>query len=386
MASPRLRKGQAPPTHRFFVSTPRGLEGVLLAEMEALGLPEREPTKAGAYFTGTLEDCYRANLWLRTAVRVVRVVAAFPCRTERELYAGTSAVEWPEHLELGQTLAVRARLGRTPLTHSQFVSRRIKDAIVDQFRARFRRRPSVDARHPDVQVHAWLDDGRCILSLDSSGWPLFMRGYRDDEGPAPLKENLAAGLVALAGWHGERPFYDLMCGSGTLPVEAALLAGNRAPGLLRGRFGFQNWLDFRPGVWARLKREARAAARPVEVPLLAADRDPHRVEEARRNARNAGVAEAIAFRVQPLADFQPPPGGGLVLVNPPYGERMGEAKALAPLYKELGDVLKQRCAGMEAYVFTAHGPLVKAIGLRVSRRDILFNGPLECRLLRIELY
>jgi len=226
-----------------------------------------------------------------------------------------------------------------------------------------------------------------------------MRGYREGTGVAPLKETLAAGLIGLTGWHGEKPFYDFMCGTGTLPIEAAMLAGNRAPGLLRQRFGFQTWPDYRASDFRTLVAEARNAAKPVSVPILASDNDPRVVEAAKENARRAGVGDAIAFSVCDAADFLPQGRSmdvegtvvgatepGLVLLNPPYGERLGDEAALKPLYKLLGDLFKQRCKGMEGYIFTTHSDLIKSIGLRASRRTILFNGPLECRLLRFEMY
>ncbi len=400
-AAPKVRKGRPQAHYPFFVPVPTGLEPVLLAELQALGLPECRATTGGAHFQGTLADCYKANLWLRTGGRVLRVLAEFPCADEAALYKHAYAVEWELLMGLEQTLAVRVVIGRQPqgttLTHTQFLSRRVKDAIVDRFRDVFHKRPNVNPERPDLAVHAFLENGRCTLSLDSSGAPLFMRGYRQGVGAAPLKETLAAGLVGLTGWHGERPFYDFLCGTGTLAIEAALLAGHRAPGLLRDRFGFQTWPDYRANEFKALVEEARRAARPVSVPIHASDIDPRQVEAARENARRAGVADAITFSVRDAADFQPvspapadgaaaPGSAGLVLINPPYGERLGEMEALKPLYKTIGDVLKQRCKGMEAYVFTTQSDLIKSIGLRASRRTILFNGALECRLLRFELY
>jgi putative N6-adenine-specific DNA methylase len=402
-AAPKVRKGRPQPQHAFFVPVPTGLEPVLLAEMEALGLPECRADAGGVHFRGALQDCYRANVWLRTGGRVLRVLAQFPCADEQALYQAAYQVEWERLMDVEKTLAVRVVLGRqaadTTLTHTQFLSRRVKDAIVDRFRDVFHKRPSVNPERPDLAVHAFIENGHCTLSLDSSGPPLFMRGYRQGQGAAPLKETLAAGLIALTGWHGERPFYDFMCGTGTLPIEAALLAGHRAPGLLRERFGFQSWPDYRPGDFKAVLEEARRQSRPIPVGIYASDQDPRMVEAARENARRAGVADAIEFSVRSAADFDPAPAGageaaavglpgsrGLVLINPPYGERLGEVEALKPLYKNLGDVMKQRCKGMEAFIFTTQSDLIKAIGLRASRRTILFNGPLECRLLRFELY
>jgi putative N6-adenine-specific DNA methylase len=405
-AAPKLRKGRPQARHHYFVPVPTGLEPVLLAELQALGLEDCRQDAGGVHFEGNAAACYKANLWLRTGARVLRVLAEFPCADEATLYKQAYQVEWEHLMGVEQTLSVRVVLGRQPqgttLTHSQFLSRRVKDAIVDRFRDVFHKRPNVNPQQPDLAVHAFLDQERCTLSLDSSGAPLFMRGYREGTGAAPLKETLAAGLIGLTGWHGEKPFHDFMCGTGTLPIEAALLAGNRAPGLLRERFGFQTWPDYRASDFRALVEEARQAAQPVGVAIHASDRDPRVVEAARENARRAGVGDAITFSVGDAADFQPfgrapgsldpeqgaesPAGPGLVLINPPYGERLGDVDALKPLYKLLGDLFKQRCKGMECYIFTTQSDLIKSIGLRASRRTILFNGPLECRLLRFEMY
>jgi len=442
----QLRKGRDLPRERYFVPVPRGLEPVLLAEMEALGLPEVNGIEAGAFFAGTLEDCYRANLWLRTGARVLRVVAEFECRDEKSLYREARKVDWFRWLDPDQTFAVRARIGRSVFRHSMYLARLIKDGIVDEFREGFGRRPNVDKTAPHLQVHVWFDQDRCTLSLDSSGGPLFKRGYRQETGEAPLRENLAAGLIGLTGWRADRPFRDILCGSGTLPIEAALIATQRAPGLTRERFGFQHWKDFQGALWKRVRAEAEAAVRPCPVEIRGSDLDPAAIEQARRNAAAAGVAEAIRFDVADFrdtgwdagpgedrgeapvsreADFRDtgwdagpgedrgeapaareaergadagadapaagsgaPPSGprGVLLVNPPYGERLGRGSPLPLLYKGLGDTLKRRYKGWEAYVFAEHGELLKAIGLRASRRTILFNGALECRLLQFKLY
>jgi putative N6-adenine-specific DNA methylase len=388
--TPAVRKGRPQPRHGYFVPCPAGLEPVLLEELRALHLEGAQAEAGGARFSGTPEDCYRANLWLRTGVRVLRVLEEFPCHDEAALYRAAYKIEWEHLMGVEQTLAVRVVLGRQghnpALNHSQFLSRRIKDAIVDRFREVFGKRPNVDPEQPDLPVHAFIDQDRCTLSLDSSGSPLFMRGYRRVGGPAPLKETLAAGLLGLVGWRGERPFYDFCCGSGTLPIEAALIAGNRAPGLLRERFGFQSWPDFQPATYKAVRDGARAAARPVPCAIHGSDSDPAAIQSARDNARRAGVTDAISFAVTELADFQPAAGPGLAVVNPPYGERVGERESLKPFYKLIGDVLKQRCKGMEAFVFTAQSELIKSIGLKTSRRTILFNGPIECRLLKFGMY
>ncbi len=386
MTQPQLRKGRPHPRHRFFAATASGLEPVLLAEMQALGLEELSQDSGGVFFSGSMEDCYRANLWLRIASRVLRVVARVPCSDETTLYREVYQIDWHGLMDVSQTLAVRVRFGQTGFSNSQFLALRIKDAIVDRFRDTFGKRPSVNKERPDVQIQAYIHLGHCTLALDSSGPPLFMRGYRKGEAKAPLKETLAAGLIALTGWQADRPFYDFFCGSGTLPIEAALLAGRRAPGLQRERFGFEGWPDFHAPAFAKEKQRAQREARPVPVPIFASDRDPKAVAAARANARRAGVEDAITFATRDMMDFAGEAGPGLIVINPPYGERLGEEQRLAPLYKQIGDVLKHKAKGMEAFVFTVHGELVKSIGLRPSRRVILRNGPLDCRLLRFEMY
>ncbi|HUJ74783.1 MAG TPA: THUMP domain-containing protein [bacterium] len=391
MTRPQLRKGRPQPRNRYLALTAVGLEPALLAEAQALGLEECRPASGAVFFNGGLEACYRANLWLRSASRVLRLLAEFDCPDDAALYREVYRLDWAGWMEVGQTLAVRVRQKAAQamprsLSHSQFVAQRVKDGIVDRFRDDCGRRPSVNLEHPDVQVHVYLADGRCTLSLDSSGAPLFMRGYRQGPAPAPLKETLAAGLIGLTGWQAQVPFYDFLCGTGTLAIEAALIAGRRAPGLLREDFGFLRWLDHQPSTWQAQRRQAQEAAVPVPVPILASDADGAAVAGARANARRAGVEEAITFAVREAAQFEATAGPGLILINPPYGERLGEVKHLAGFYKQLGDVLKQRAKGMEAFIFTAQSGLFKSIGLRPARRHILWNGPLECRLLHYRLY
>ena len=386
MKEPELRKGRAKIPEPYFAQTPRGLEPVLLAEMEGLGLAGLRPVDGGVWFEGTPEDCYRSNLWLRTATRVLKEFARFDCPDENALYRQAARLDWDRVMNVDQTLAVKVRLGVSGFTHTHFLAQRIKDAVADSFRAATGKRPSVDTRNPDILIHAHLHQGMAVLSLDSSGQPLFKRGWRQAKGPAPLKENLAAGLVLLTGWKGETPFYDLMTGAGTLPIEAAMIAGNRAPGLLREGFGFQGWPGYNEALWTRLKTEARSLARPIGVELFAQDLDPVQVEQAKSNAKAAGVEEAIRFSAGDFRQFTPQTPGGLLLVNPPYGERLERQPDIPGLYKELGDVLKQRCKGLQGWVFTLSGEPVKSIGLRPSKRVILYNGPLECRLLKFDLY
>jgi len=244
----------------------------------------------------------------------------------------------------------------------------------------------VDTKDPDLRVNVHLVKNRCTISLDTSGAPLDRRGYRLARTEAPLRETLAAALIELTGWDGTVPLVDPMCGSGTIPIEAALKAGRRAPGLLR-QFGFERWSTFDRALWQRLVREARdEALATVPVPIVGSDQSAKAVATARENSERAGVAGVIQLAQRELDDFSPPPGPGILLVNPPYGQRLGEEEALKPLYRQLGDIMKQRCKGYTAYLFTGSSELAKCVGLKATRRIVLFNGPLECRLLKYELY
>jgi putative N6-adenine-specific DNA methylase len=367
---------------------------MLAAELGPLGARAIAPATGGVAFDGDLVLAYAANLWLRTANRGLVPLGEFACATPEELYANVRSIAWPEHLEPTMTLAVDANVRDSTITHSHFVALRTKDAIVDRIRDLRGARPSVDVARADVRVNVRLFRNRATVSLDASGRSLHERGYRKRTGPAPLKETLGAAVVLLTGWAPPAPLVDPMCGTGTFAIEAALAAGDVAPGLLAPEFGFQRWRDFRERAWQALLREARerrraGLARLAKRPpgIFASDRDRLAIESARTNAVSAEVAEVIGFSCAALEQLSPPAEtAGTVLLNPPYGERLGDRDALAPLYTTIGDVLKRRFAGWTAHVLTGDLKLAKAIGLRASRRLPLWNGPIECRLLTYQLY
>ena len=371
----------------FFATTGKGVEELLAGELRELGMGDIVTESGGVRFTGEISACWRANLWLRTANRVLMPLAVFSCTTQQELYDGVRTIPWTDWLTPDMTLAVDCNLRDSAITHSGFVALKTKDAIVDSLRDRYGRRPSVDTRDPDLRVNVHLVKNRCTVSLDTSGTPLDRRGYRLARTEAPLRETLAAALVELSGWDGNLPLADPMCGSGTILIEAALKAARRAPGLLRPGFGFQRWPGFDPGLWGRLVTEARDMARPsIGVAVTGCDRLPKALEVARQNAARAGVGGLIALTRGEFRDFTPPQGPGVLLFNPPYGQRLSEEEELKPLYRLIGDVMKQRCTGYTAYLFTGSPELAKSVGLKASRRFVLFNGPIECRLLKYELY
>jgi putative N6-adenine-specific DNA methylase len=371
----------------FFATTGKGVEEVLAGELLRLGFAEAAAEKGGVRFTGEMADCWRANLWLRTANRVLVPLASFTCATPQELYDGVRTVPWARYLTPEMTLAVDCSLRDSTLTHSGFVALKTKDAIVDEVRDRCGRRPNVDTRDPGLRVNVHLAKDRCTVSLDSSGAPLDRRGYRLERTEAPLRETLAAALVELSGWDGAVPLADPMCGSGTILIEAAMKSARRAPGLLRSGFGFQRWPGFDRSLWGSLVAEARGEALPaLPVPLLGCDRSAPALAIARQNARRAGVEGMLTLARRELDDFAPPSGSGVLIFNPPYGDRLDEVEALKPLYRQIGDVMKQRCTGYTAYLLTGSQELAKCVGLKASRRFVLFNGPIECRLLKYELY
>lgn len=370
----------------FFATTAKGVEEVLAGEVRSLGLKVAAVESGGVRFTGDRAACYLANLWLRTANRVLMPLAEFSCDTPQSLYDGVRSIGWNRYLTPDMTLAVDCNLRDSALTHSGFVALKTKDAIVDEIRDRCGRRPNVDTRDPDLRVNVHLYRNRCTVSLDTSGTPLDRRGYRLARTEAPLRETLAAALVSLAGWDASLPLVDPMCGSGTILIEAALKASRRPPGLMR-RFGFHRWIDFDAPLWQRLVSEAREQQLDsLPVPISGYDVSANAVEIARQNCSRAGVERFVTFAQGDIRSLVPPPAPGILLFNPPYGQRLGEEEALKPFYREIGDVMKQRCKGYTAYLLAGSSELAKCVGLKASRRIVLFNGPIECRLLKYELY
>ena len=371
----------------FFATAAKGLEDVLAAELIAFGARKVVSGKGGVNFSGAPRDGYRACLWLRTASRVLQTIASFPCPSQEALYEGVYALNWEELLIPSMTLAVDANVRDSEITHSHFAALKTKDAIVDKIRDHCGQRPNVDSKDPDMRINLHLARNHCTVSLDLAGTGLHRRGYRRDSTIAPLKETLAAGLVALTDWDQKTPFVDPMCGSGSLPLEAALLASNTAPGLLSPNFGFQRWLDFDASAWQELLEEAEQVRKPLPANLVfGSDRDQRAVDLARRNAEASSIGSKIRWSYSDFAKLEPPADHGTLICNPPYGERIGEVEDLEPFYRKIGDTLKQNWKGWTAWVFTGNLALAKRVGLKPSRRIVLFNGPIECRLLKFELY
>jgi 23S rRNA (guanine2445-N2)-methyltransferase len=370
----------------FFAPCPRGLEQVLAAELRTLAAEAVDGREGGVAFSGGLELACRANLESRVASRVLWRVASGPYRDERDLYALAHELDWERLFDARRTLRVDVSATRSPLRSLAFATLRIKDAVCDRMRERTGTRPSVDKREPDVRVYAYLDATHATLYLDTSGEPLFKRGYRRETDEAPLRENLAAGLVALTGWSAPTAFLDPMCGSGTLAVEAALMAADRAPGLGR-RFGFQKLAWYDGPAWQRMTQAARDRVRapPAQPQLFASDRASGAVAQARAHLASAKVEAFVEVTQADALERTAPAVNGVLLANPPYGMRLDDQDTLAAFYPRLGDALKRHFAGWEAFLFTGDLRLARLIGLKAARRTPLYNGALECRLFAFPL-
>jgi putative N6-adenine-specific DNA methylase len=367
-----------------FATCARGIEPVLAGELQALGFTAIEVGRGGVSFRTDRAGLYRANLWLRTAIRVLRPILEADVESADELYQAAGSIDWSLYLTPDHTLAVDANVRDSRITHSKYAALRIKDAICDQFRTRRGRRPSVDVESPLVALNLHISHNHAVLSLDSSGDSLHRRGYRPIQTRAPLNEALAAALVLLTGWRGQTPFVDPMCGSGTIPIEAAWIALNRPPGLTRKRFGFMGWMDYDVELWTALRDEGRLNVRKqLPAPILGSDHRRDAVEFSRRNARAAGIGHLLEFTVRDIRVFQLPPGPpGTILCNPPYGERIGEASQLPALYRTLGEVFRS-CPDWQRFVFSGNGELARYIGLPVVEQVPLYNGRIPCRLLHL---
>ncbi len=369
----------------FFASSPRGLEALLAAELASLGAQNVRDVPGGVAFAGDWRLCYSANLWSRLASRILWRVAEFDYAGEDDLYEAARKLDWPRHFTVERTLRVNVSAQKSPLTSLDFATLRIKDAVCDRFRDALGSRPSVDRANPQVRVHAFLDATRCALYLDTSGEPLFKRGWRTGAGEAPLRENLAAGIVLLSGWKPEEPLLDPMCGGGTLLVEAAAMARGRAPGANR-RFGFENLKGFDASLWERVKKDSLKPRNPPKaLQIFGSDNDPRVLGDARRNIAAAGVDRWVKLEQTDILERAAPAGAGVMVANPPYGERIGSKEELALFYPKLGSALKKNFPGWRCHFFTADLRLPKLVRLQPARRVPLYNGALECRLFEIRI-
>jgi len=383
MRHPGVGDGSVP---KYFATCARGVESILADELRALRAGGVEPGRGGVAFQGDQALLYRANLWLRTAIRVLVPVLDVEARSFDDLYDAVRSIDWRQYMTPDHTLAVDANVRDSQMTHSQYASRRVKDAICDQFRERSGRRPSVDAENPMVGFNLHVFRDRAVLSLDSSGDSLHKRGYRPVQTRAPLNEALAAALIRQTGWRHDQPFLDPLCGGGTLCIEAAWMALDRPPGLTRKHFGFQGWMDYDVRLWTGLRDDARnKLLKRLPAPIFASDAREDAIDHADRNARAAGIRPLLTMQRRDVAELEAPSGPpGVLLCNPPYGERIGEERELIGLYRSLGEAFR-RLVGWTAWVFTSSATLAEAIGLPPAQRIALWNGKLPCMLYRFDV-
>ncbi len=373
-------------TNRFFAQIARGLEDLGAEELEDLGARNTAPAYRGLYFDADAEALYRITYCARLITRVLAPLTAFHCHNPDYLYRAAKKIAWTDFLSMDQTFAVFANVSNSKIRHSKYAALRVKDAVVDGFREQFGRRPSVDTRQPDVWINLYIENNHATLSLDASGGSLHRRGYRQQAGEAPMQETVAAAVIRLSGWQGEQPLYDPMCGSGTLLAEALMHYCRIPAGFLRNRFGFEALPDFDAARWAAVRREADALMRPLPTGLIAgSDVSAEAVAMARTNLGALPYGETVSLAVKDYQDIARLEDTTLI-TNPPYGKRIGRQESISVFYKTLGDFLKQRCTGSTAYLYAGDRALLKKVGLRPSWKKQLFNGALDGRLAKYELY
>lgn len=378
---------------QYFATCPKGLEGLLYDELLALGAESTRETVAGCYFYSKVSTAYRACMWSRLANRILLPLNSFEVNSAEELYEGISAIPWTEYWSGKGTLAVDFTGRNDAIRHTQFGAQKTKDAVVDYYRGKGIDRPSVDKIRPDIRINVHLHHGKATAALDFGGESLHRRGYRTEQGIAPLKENLAAAILLRADWPGVAArggaLIDPMCGAGTLLIEGVMMAAEIAPGLTRQRYGFEAWEQHKPSTWKQIRKEAEAkadAGRARYLPNFEGyDADPRVIRSARANIERAGLTKQIKVERRAMSDFarssERDHDFGLLICNPPYGERIGEEESLRPLYKQIGNKLKEECAGWHAAIFTGNVGLGKTMGLRSHRQYAFLNGALACKLL-----
>lgn len=372
---------------KFFASCPIGLSDLVEKELKEMGLQTWAKTQAGVVFESNWAGCYKANLHSRFASRILKPLLDFTAFTEEELYNNVRKHDFTKYIREDQTLAIDATVKESNCKDQRYLAMKVKDAIVDQFREKYGTRPDVSNDQPDLKIHIRGYQNQYNMALDTTGNSLFMRGYRSKTGEAPLKENLAAGLIGLSEWDQKTPLLDLFCGSGTLLIEAAMMALKMAPGIHRNHFGFMSLKDFDETVWDQVVAEANENEKEtLDFKLFGFDHDKRVIQMAKDNAKNAGVGQFLDLKVSPIAVSAPPIEKGMIVCNPPYGARIGDEDNLKDVYRDLGYTLKNRFQGWDAWIMSGNKELLKEMKLKSTRQHYVFNGNIECRFLKYEMY
>lgn len=370
---------------QFVAKTLFGLEEVLANELKNIGAENINILHRAVSFSGDKNLMYEANLQSRTALRILKRVFSFKATSDSELYKKVQEVYWDKYFDAGHTIAVDSAVSSEFFTHSQFVSQRVKDAIVDQFRTKTGKRPSVDLENPDFRINIHIFNDVCTLSIDSSGESLHKRGYRLQMSEAPLSEVLAAGMILLSGWDGKTTFVDPMCGSGTILIEAALFASKIPPGIFRENFGFMNWRDYDAALWKKIVDDARKNISLFTGNITGADISENAIDAAKKNIKNAEFENEIKLEISSFEKLDPPKEGGIVIMNPPYGERLKQDDIIS-FYKMIGNILKQKYSSYDAWILSANLEALKFVGLHPSKKFSLMNGQLECKFQKYGIY
>jgi len=362
-----------------------GFEEVLASELNQQGASEVKIVKRGVLFNGDKKLLYKANYLCRSAIRVLKPIKTFKALNEDELYAEVGKIDWLQYLGLDSTFSIDGITSYSNITHSKYLALKTKDAIVDQFRNKYGKRPNVNTENPDVSINVRLFKNEATISLDSSGESLHKRGYRIATGPAPMNEVLAASLVLLSGWDGKTNFIDPMCGSGTIPIEAALFARNIPSGYFREDYSFKKWNDFDPELWKQVVNEAKEQIREIDFQIVGSDWSGRILETAKENVNSAGLKDTVTLKMNFVDDSEPPKSPGVLVTNPPYGERI-KIDDIKSLYKGIGDALKKDYSGYTAWIISSNLEALKFVGLRPSRNITVYSGKLECKFAKFDMY
>lgn len=363
-----------------------GLEDILAEELLSLGAKEIEKHNRAVSFVGDKGFMYKANLNLRTALRVLKPIKHFLIKNEQHLYNQIRTITWAQYIDVSDTLAIDCVLHSDLFKHSQFLAQKAKDAIVDQFREAFGARPSVDLQRPTLRINLHIKNDQCTVSIDSSGESLHKRGYRKQTNLAPINEVLASGLVLLSGWDKTSTFIDPMCGSATILIEAALIGCNIPAGYYREEYGFQRWKDYEPDLWDRIYQASVKRISDKSIELIGIEISRNVARKARENIKLAKLEDIITVHNTSFQAFDPPTGPGILIMNPPYGERMHLEEDINSLYQSIGDTFKKKYKGYRGCVISSNMEAFNHVGLRASRKFIVFNGPLECRFVCYDMY
>ncbi len=369
----------------YIAKTFWGLEEVLEEELKKMGAKNTEILNRAVKFQGDKAMLYKSNIYSRTALKILVPLKTFQAKSENVLYREVYQYEWEKLFNLYNTFVIDGVVNSGFFKHSQYASLKTKDAIVDRFRNKYNKRPSVNKKFPDFRINLHISGDQCTLSLDSSGDSLHKRGYKTQNVKAPLNEALAAGLIILSGWDKKSPFIDPMCGSGTLLIEAALLANEIPPGIYREAFGFENWHDFDPTLFRSIKNQFRARPQS-KVKIHGCDISEEAIEITRKNLEKSNMGRNVELFPQSVSDYQPPSEKtGTVIINPPYGHKLKEHDIQA-FYKKIGNILKKKYTGYDVWIFSHHKQALKSIGLHATNKMTLFNGPLECKFQKYKIY